>query len=103
MTNSSILKLPGAFHCVNTSRIRFCAFSYSAGDPCGRSNQLSMYFIGILLDAVDVVGIGDEPTAVGSVNQGKPGSDHSSAPPGVRLRTFVRPRFVDNRVQTRIR
>jgi hypothetical protein len=45
MTNNSILKLPGAFHCVKTSRIRFCAFSYSIGDPCGRSDQLSMYFI----------------------------------------------------------
>ena len=37
ITNSSILKLSGAFHCVKTSRIRFCAFSYSIGDPCGRS------------------------------------------------------------------
>jgi hypothetical protein len=42
------LKLAGAFHCVKTSRIRFWAFSYSIGDPCGRSNQLSMYFIGFL-------------------------------------------------------
>ena len=25
----------------------FWAFSYSIGDPCGRSFQLSMYFIGI--------------------------------------------------------
>src|SRR3981081_4635079 len=49
ITNNSILKLPGAFHCVKTSRIRFCAFSYSIGDPCGRSVQVSMYFIGILL------------------------------------------------------
>src|SRR5436190_15285526 len=48
MTNSSILKLSGAFHCVKTSRIRFWACSYSIGDPCGRSNQLIMYFIGIL-------------------------------------------------------
>src|SRR6476620_9319656 len=45
MTNNSILKLAGAFHCVNTSRIRFWAFSYSMGEPCGRSDQVSMYFI----------------------------------------------------------
>jgi hypothetical protein len=51
MTNNSILKLSGAFHCVKTSRIRFWAFSYSIGDPCGRSDQLSMYFIGILRGA----------------------------------------------------
>src|ERR1035441_2045598 len=44
-TNNSILKLAGAFHWPNTSRIRFWAFSYSAGEPCGRSNQLIMYFI----------------------------------------------------------
>jgi hypothetical protein len=30
---------------VKTSSIRFWAFSYSIGDPCGRSNQLIMYFI----------------------------------------------------------
>src|SRR5205085_7471265 len=47
MTNNSILKLAGAFHCVKTSSIRFWAFSYSIGDPCGRSDQLSMYFINI--------------------------------------------------------
>src|SRR5215470_17611014 len=46
ITNSSILKLAGAFHCVKTSRIRFWAFSYSIGEPCGRSDQVSMYFIG---------------------------------------------------------
>src|SRR6478752_4528110 len=45
MTNDSILKLPGAFHGLKTSRIRFCACSYSAGEPCGRSFQLIMYFI----------------------------------------------------------
>src|SRR6478672_2780795 len=45
MTNSPILKLPGAFHWVNTSSMRFCAFSYSIGEPCGRSFQVSMYFI----------------------------------------------------------
>ena len=28
----------------------FWAFSYSMGVPCGRSNQLITYFIGILLD-----------------------------------------------------
>jgi hypothetical protein len=26
--------------------MRFCAFSYSTGEPCGRSDQLSMYFKG---------------------------------------------------------
>src|SRR6185503_9715908 len=53
-TNTSILKLAGAFHGRKTSRIRFWAFSYSIGDPCERSNQLIMYFIGILLDHVDI-------------------------------------------------
>jgi hypothetical protein len=49
------LKFAGAFHWVKTSSIRFWAFSYSAGDPCGRSRQLIMYFIGILLHWVDVI------------------------------------------------
>src|ERR1019366_9221126 len=44
ITNNSILKLPGGFHCVKTSRILFCAFSYSIGEPCGRSVHVSMYF-----------------------------------------------------------
>src|SRR4029078_5054672 len=43
MTKNSILKLAGAFHCPKTSRIRFWAFSYSMGEPCGRSNQLITY------------------------------------------------------------
>jgi hypothetical protein len=38
----------------NTSRIRFWAFSYSTGEPCVRSNQLTMYFIAILLLNIDV-------------------------------------------------
>src|SRR5215831_11022139 len=45
MTNDSILKLAGAFHGLKTSRIRFCAFSYSMGEPCGRSFQVIMYFM----------------------------------------------------------
>src|ERR1043166_1938722 len=45
ITKNSILKLPGAVHWPKTSRIRFWAFSYSMGEPCGRSNQLSTYFI----------------------------------------------------------
>src|SRR3954464_485376 len=45
MTKKSILKLPGAFHWPKTSRILFWAFSYSIGEPCGRSNQLITYFI----------------------------------------------------------
>src|SRR5579864_8706109 len=45
ITKNSILKLAGAFHWPNTSRIRFWAFSYSIGEPCGRSNQLMMYFM----------------------------------------------------------
>src|SRR5205809_6815514 len=49
ITKNSTLKSSGAFHWPNTSRIRFWAFSYSMGEPCGRSNQLSTYFIGILL------------------------------------------------------
>src|ERR1700745_2842669 len=52
ITKKSILKLPGAFHWRKTSRIRFWAFSYSIGEPCERSNQLSTYFIGILLKVV---------------------------------------------------
>src|SRR5690349_5066292 len=47
ITNNSILKLEGAFHWVKTSKIRFCAFSYSIGEPCGRSDQVSMYFIDV--------------------------------------------------------
>src|SRR6476469_1658580 len=53
MTKNSILKLAGAFHCVKTSRIRFCAFSYSAGEPCGRSFQVIMYFMGSPLPAFE--------------------------------------------------
>src|SRR5436190_21894106 len=49
ITKNSILKLAGAFHWPNTSRIRFWAFSYSMGEPCGRSNQLITYFTGIYL------------------------------------------------------
>src|ERR1700741_3855525 len=49
ITNNSILKLAGALHWVKTSRIRFWAFSYSIGDPCGRSVQVSMYFIAVLI------------------------------------------------------
>src|SRR6266851_1520938 len=45
MTNDSILKLAGALHGLKTSRIRFCAFSYSMGVPCGRSFQVIMYFM----------------------------------------------------------
>src|SRR6059058_880643 len=45
ITKNSTLKSSGAFHCPNTSRIRFWAFSYSMGEPCGRSNQLITYFI----------------------------------------------------------
>lgn len=47
------LKFPGAFDCPKTSRIRFCAFSYSIGEPCGRSNQLMMYFTMILPERVE--------------------------------------------------
>src|SRR5579871_4267667 len=57
MTNSSILKFSGAFHWVKTSRIRFWAFSYSRGDPCGRSFQLIMYFIAILHGSVSAARI----------------------------------------------
>src|SRR5437667_12565930 len=49
ITKKSILTWPGAFHWRKTSRIRFWAFSYSMGEPCGRSNQLITYFIGFLL------------------------------------------------------
>src|SRR5579872_803283 len=43
MTNEWILKLDGAFPGLKTSRIRFCAFSYSMGEPCERSFQVIMY------------------------------------------------------------
>jgi hypothetical protein len=49
ITKDSILKLAGAFHGLKTSRIRFCAFSYSMGEPCGRSFQVIMYFMNFLL------------------------------------------------------
>jgi len=39
------LELAGDFHGLKTSRIRFCAFSYSMGEPCGRSFQVIMYCI----------------------------------------------------------
>src|SRR5215210_4603924 len=47
MTNNSILKLEGASHLVKTSRMRFWAFSYSIGEPCGRSFQVIMYLVDI--------------------------------------------------------
>src|SRR5437879_3006428 len=49
MTNDSILKFAGAFHGLKTSKIRFCAFSYSMGVPCGRSFQVIIYFMIFLL------------------------------------------------------
>src|SRR5271163_3902228 len=49
MTNAWILKLAGAFQGLKTSRIRFCAFSYSRGEPCGRSFQVIMYCIQLTL------------------------------------------------------
>src|SRR5208283_815056 len=52
MTNDSIFKLAGAFHGLKTSRIRFCAFSYSMGVPCGRSFQVIMYFMIFLLSRI---------------------------------------------------
>src|SRR6201981_624382 len=52
ITNDSILKLAGAFQGLKTSRIRFCAFSYSMGVPCGRSFQVIMYFMICLLSRI---------------------------------------------------
>src|SRR5579871_3394996 len=49
MWKVSILKPAGAFQGRKTSRMRFCAFSYSMGEPWGRSVQVSMYFIAISL------------------------------------------------------
>jgi hypothetical protein len=54
MTKDSILKLAGAFHGLKTSRIRFCAFSYSMGVPCGRSFQVIMYFMIFLISHIFV-------------------------------------------------
>src|SRR5205814_10357261 len=73
MTNTSILKLAGAFHWRNTSRIRVCAFSYSAGEPCERSTQLIMYFIGRPLFCVGILGHVSGPSV------GRCGSHHKGA------------------------
>src|ERR1043165_4774541 len=54
-TKNSTLKFAGAFHCPNTSKIRFWAFSYSMAEPCGRSNQLITYFIGLLPFYLEIV------------------------------------------------
>src|SRR4051794_33154970 len=61
MTNDSILKLAGGFHGLKTSRIRFCAFSYSRGVPWVRSFQVIMYFT--MFSSLDFVTIG--PVAYG--------------------------------------
>jgi hypothetical protein len=50
------LEIGGGLPLSENLQYRFWAFSYSIGDPCGRSNQLIMYFIGILLYWVDVIG-----------------------------------------------
>src|SRR5438477_1067879 len=71
ITNNSILKLSGAFHCVKTSSMRFCAFSYSTGEPCERSDQLSIYFKGILPVRAEIPGttvILDQPALRGWVS-----------------------------------
>src|SRR5690242_9782720 len=57
ITKKSILKLPGAFHWPKTSRMRFWAFSYSIGEPCGRSNQLITYFIVVLSETGELNGL----------------------------------------------
>src|SRR5690348_7768363 len=62
MTNEWILKLAGAFHGLKTSRIRFCAFSYSSGEPWERSFQVIMYCIDVPLSpgpGVRAVGVGN--------------------------------------------
>ena len=41
------LEITGCLPLRENFEIRFWAFSYSIGDPCGRSVQVSMYFIGI--------------------------------------------------------
>ena len=46
------LEIAGCLPLRKNFKIRFCAFSYSIGDPCGRSVQVSMYFIGIPLFAL---------------------------------------------------
>src|SRR5215211_36467 len=66
MTNNSILKLEGASHWVKTSRMRFWAFSYSIGEPCGRSFQVIMYFVdmGVLPSDWSLVSTLMDPSAV---------------------------------------
>src|SRR5207237_724481 len=63
----------GAFHWRNTSRIRVCAFSYSAGEPCERSTQLIMYFIGLPLFCVGI------PAHVSGPSVGRCGPHHKGA------------------------
>src|SRR5436189_1101189 len=81
ITNTSILKLAGAFHGRKTSRIRFCAFSYSAGEPCERSNQLIMYFIRILLGRVEIVRTRLPPSGLSDIHtrESLPGVEHNLA------------------------
>src|SRR5262245_20397137 len=55
ITKNSTLKLPGLLHWPKTSRMRSWAFSYSMGEPCGRSNQLITYFIAVLSEPGDVL------------------------------------------------
>jgi len=46
------VEIGGRFPGLKTSRIRFCAFSYSMGVPCGRSFQVIMYFMIFLLSRI---------------------------------------------------
>ncbi len=39
------LEIAGRFPLTEDIEFRFCAFSYSMAEPCGRSNQLIMYFM----------------------------------------------------------
>src|SRR6478735_3080233 len=70
ITKKSILKLPGAFHWPKTSRMRFWAFSYSIGEPCGRSNQLITYFIGSFLKEGLSRGVADVSTQLSREAEG---------------------------------
>src|SRR6476659_10428793 len=88
-TKNSILKLAGAFHWPKTSRIRFWAFSYSIGEPCGRSDQVSMYF----MDAFLLVELLKRLT-----NQGNRRPPRRAAPPvGVRVDRVVRRHVLNER------
>src|SRR5438874_4902086 len=99
MTNDSILKVAGAFHGLKTSRIRFCAFSYSIGEPCGRSFQVIMYFMGVLLVGVDF----DGPILLQTARRGKRSASNvlTQRREGAKMQRKIANEFMSKRRQAR--